>query len=50
LGLEYYLEKDRIDSYEGEIEEIEELTDNQKKSISEINQAFEEAKMCCFTA
>ena len=41
---EYYLEKHRIDSYEGEIEEIEELTENQKKSISEINQAFEEAK------
>ncbi|MBN9336933.1 MAG: primosomal protein N' [Chryseobacterium sp.] len=41
---EYFLEKDRIDSYEGEIEEIEELTENQKKSISEINQAFDEDK------
>ncbi len=41
---EYYLEKDRIDSYNGEIEEIEELTDNQKKAILEINSAFEEEK------
>ncbi|WP_027381907.1 replication restart helicase PriA [Epilithonimonas caeni] len=41
---EYYLEKDRIDSYEGEIEKIEELTDDQKTAISEINQGFEEEK------
>jgi primosomal protein N' (replication factor Y) len=41
---EYFLEKDRIDSYEGEIEDIEKLTDNQKIAISEINQAFEEEK------
>lgn len=41
---EYYLEKDRIDSYEGEIEEIEQLSENQKLAVSEINKAFEEDK------
>jgi len=41
---EYYLEKGRIESYEGEIEAIEELTVTQKTAISEINQAFEEDK------
>lgn len=41
---EYYLEKYRIESYEGKIEEIEELTDIQKTAILEINQAFEEDK------
>ncbi|MCG2793154.1 MAG: primosomal protein N' [Weeksellaceae bacterium] len=44
LVQEYYLEKDRIDSYEGEIEEIEQLTENQKFAVSEINKAFEEDK------
>ena len=41
---EYYLEKDRNESYEGEIEAIEELTKTQKTAILEINQAFEEDK------
>ena len=44
LVQEYYLEKDRIDSYEGELEEIEQLTENQKLAVSEINKAFEEDK------
>jgi len=41
LVQEYYLEKDRIESYEGEIEAIEELTETQKNAILDINQAFE---------
>ena len=41
---EYFLEKDRINSYEGEIEEIEKLTDIQKIAVSEINKAFDEEK------
>lgn len=44
LVQEYYLEKDRIDSYEGELESIEQLTENQKLAVSEINKAFEEDK------
>ena len=44
LVQEYYLEKDRIDSYEGELEKIEQLTENQKLAVSEINKAFEEDK------
>jgi primosomal protein N' (replication factor Y) len=28
---EYYMQKDRIESYEGEIEEIEELSEPRKK-------------------
>ena len=44
LVQEYYLEKDRIDSYEGELEEIEQLTENQKLTVLEINKAFEEDK------
>lgn len=44
LVQEYYLEKDRINSYEGELEEIEQLTENQKLAVSEINKAFEEDK------
>ena len=44
LVQEYYLEKDRIDSYEGELEDIEQLTENQKVAVSEINKAFEEDK------
>ncbi|MBV6880502.1 primosomal protein N' [Epilithonimonas ginsengisoli] len=44
LVQEYYLEKDRIDSYEGELEEIEQLTENQKLAVFEINKAFEEDK------
>lgn len=44
LVQEYYLEKDRLESYEGEIEAIEKLTDAQKKAVSEISRAFEEEK------
>jgi len=41
---EYYMQKDRIESYEGEIEELEELSEQQKIAKSEIDQAFEEGK------
>jgi len=44
LVQEYYLETDRIDSYEGELEDIEQLTENQKLAVSEINKAFDEDK------
>ncbi len=44
LVQEYYLEKDRLESYEGEIEAIEKLTNAQKKAVSEISMAFEEEK------
>lgn len=41
---EYYMQKDRIESYEGEIEEIEELSEEQKVAKQEIDEAFEENK------
>jgi primosomal protein N' (replication factor Y) len=41
---EYYKQKDRIESYTGEIEEIEELSDIQKVAKEEIDVAFEEGK------
>ena len=41
---EYYLRKDRIESYEGEIEELEELTETQEVAKAEINEAFSEGK------
>ena len=41
---EYYLQKDRIESFEGEIEEIEELSEAQKEAKAEIDEAFEEKK------
>lgn len=41
---EYYLQKDRLESYEGEIEEIEELSESQKKAKIDIDEAFEEKK------
>lgn len=44
LVQEYHLKKDRIYSYEGEIEEIEELTEIQKKALSEIDEGFKEGK------
>ena len=44
LVVEYYLQKDRIEAYEGEIEEIEELSETQKKALAEINEGFEEGK------
>ncbi|NIF06471.1 primosomal protein N' [Chryseobacterium sp. Tr-659] len=44
LAEEYYMQKDRIESYEGEIEELEELSEQQKTAKSEIDEAFEEGK------
>lgn len=41
---EYYMQKDRIESYQGEIEELEELSDEQKEAKIEIDEAFEEGK------
>lgn len=41
---EYYMQKDRIESYEGEIEDLEELSEQQKIAKSEIDEAFEEGK------
>lgn len=41
---EYYLQRDRLQSYDGEKEEIEELTDAQKKAKSEVDLAFNENK------
>jgi primosomal protein N' (replication factor Y) len=41
---EYYMQKDRLESYEGEIEEIEELSEPQKTAKTEIDEAFEERK------
>lgn len=41
---EYYMQKDRIESYEGEIEEIEELSESQKLAKIAIDEAFEEGK------
>lgn len=41
---EYYLQKDRIEGYEGEIEAVEELSDVQKQAKKEIDTAFEEGK------
>ncbi|MBB4805052.1 primosomal protein N' (replication factor Y) [Chryseobacterium defluvii] len=41
---EYYLQKDRLESYEGEIEEIEELSESQKLAKKEVDKAFEDNK------
>ncbi|RNA62765.1 primosomal protein N' [Chryseobacterium nematophagum] len=41
---EYYIQKDRLESYDGEIEEIEELSESQKIAKKEIDEAFEERK------
>ncbi|MGU3373989.1 replication restart helicase PriA [Chryseobacterium sp. M5A1_1a] len=41
---EYHMQKDRIETYEGEIEELEELSEQQKIAKSEIDEAFEERK------
>lgn len=41
---EYHMQKDRIESYEGEIEELEELSEQQKIAKSEIDEAFEQGK------
>lgn len=44
LVLEYYLQKDRLEIYEGETEELEKLSDIQLQAKSEIDEAFEEEK------
>ena len=41
---EYFMQKDRIESYEGEIEDIEELSEQQKTAKAEIDEAFQEGK------
>ncbi|SIQ43788.1 replication restart DNA helicase PriA [Chryseobacterium sp. RU37D] len=41
---EYYMQKDRIESYEGEIEEIEKLSESQKIAKSGVDEAFAEGK------
>ncbi|AZA50904.1 primosomal protein N' [Chryseobacterium carnipullorum] len=41
---EYYMQKDRIESYEGEIEALEELSEQQKEAKVEIDEAFDEGK------
>ena len=44
LVQEYYLKKDRIEAYEGEIEGLEELSEAQKKALEQINEGFGEEK------
>lgn len=44
LVQEYFLQKDRIESYQGEIEEIEKLTKQQIQAKKEIDNAFTEGK------
>ena len=41
---EYYLQKDRIETYEGEIENLEKLSEVQEKALAEINEGFREGK------
>lgn len=41
---EYFLQKDRIETYNGETETIEQLTDNQVLANEKINEAFAENK------
>ena len=40
LVQEYYLQKDRIETYEGEIENLEKLSEVQEKAFVEINEGF----------
>ena len=44
LVQEYFLQKDRLDSYEGEIEDLETLTESQLQAKKEIDAAFNEGK------
>lgn len=44
LVLEYYLQKDRLEIYEGETEALEKLSDIQLQAKTEIDEAFEEEK------
>lgn len=41
---EFYMQKDRIESYEGETEALEELSGAQKQAKAEVDEAFEEGK------
>ncbi len=41
---EYYLQKDRLQSYEGETEDLEKLSDLQLQAKTEIDEAFEQGK------
>ena len=41
---EYYLQKDRLEIYDGETEDFEALTEIQTHAVKEINQAFSENK------
>lgn len=41
---EYFLQKDRLETYEGEIEDLEKLTETQLQSIKEIDEAFDSGK------
>ncbi|MDC8103166.1 primosomal protein N' [Chryseobacterium sp. B21-037] len=41
---EYYLQKDRLESYDGEIEEIEALSEVQKEAKEAVDEAFEERR------
>ncbi|MGZ5273352.1 MAG: primosomal protein N' family DNA-binding protein, partial [Kaistella sp.] len=44
LVQEYFLQKDRLESYQGEIEELEKLTEQQLQAKNEIDGAFAEGK------
>lgn len=44
LVQEYFLQKDRLDSYQGEIEDLETLTESQLQAKKEIDEAFNEGK------
>lgn len=44
LVTEYYLQQDRLQSYDGEIEALEKLTDNQQRVLLEIKSGFEQNK------
>ena len=41
---EYFLQKDRLEAYEGEIEDLEKLTEAQLQSIKEIDESFDSGK------
>jgi primosomal protein N' (replication factor Y) len=44
LVQEYYLQKDRIETYEGEIENLEKLSEVQEKALTEINEGIRDGK------
>lgn len=44
LVVEYYLQKDRLQKYEGEIEDLDSLTDSQLEAKTAIDKAFDEGK------